>query len=325
MVAVRIGFIGVGRRATGHIRRAHARQDCEIVGFCDLVAEAAEARVAEFGSRAFTDARRMIEAARPDAVLITVPPFGHGEPEATCVEAGVPFLVEKPVHLDMDRAREIAASVRARGLVTSVGYQERYLDIVERLEREVAGRQVGMSFGYWMGGSPAGWWIRKEKSGGQAVEQTTHVFDLARHLFGPARAVYAAGVSGIIPLDDGRNIEDASAATIVFASGVVCVVTSACYLRVGQGVPAGLDVFCRDANLRYQRRRSLTLFTGEGSVTWNTQNDTEKDMLDGFLAAVQAKDPAAVRCPYEQGVEALELSLATNRALETGKVVDLPL
>ena len=322
---MRVGFIGVGRRATGHIRRVQAMEQHTLAGFCDLVAEAAEARAAQFGAPAFTDARRFLDAARPDAVVITIPPFAHGGPEGACLEAGVPFLMEKPVHLEIERAREIADQVERRGLVTAVGYQERYLDVVARLEQELAGRQVGVVFGYWMGGSPRGWWIRREQSGGQAVEQTTHVFDLARHLFGPVRAVYAAGVSGILPRDDGRNIEDASAATVHFASGVVAVITSACYLQVGGGVPAGLDVFCRDANLRYQRRRSLTRTTTADSVTWTAQNDSEHDMLVDFLAAAGAGDPARVRCPYAQGVEALELSLAVNRALETGRTVELPL
>jgi len=322
---MRIGFIGVGRRMTGHIRRIKGTADCEIVAFCDVAAEAAEARVAQFGGAAFTDVRQMLQTARPDAVLMGLPPFAHGEPETACVEAGVPFWLEKPVHLDIAAAREIAAGVAAKGLVTSVGYQERYLDIVERLETEVVSRKPGIAFGYWMGGSPAGWWVRREKSGGQAVEQTTHVFDLARHLFGPARRVYAAGITGLIPPDGVRNIEDASAATIEFESGVLAVITSACYLQVGQGVPAGLDVFCTDGNLRYQRRRSVTLTTAEGSTTWMNQNNSEADMLTDFLAAAAAKDPARVRCPYAQGVEAVELSLAVNRALDTQKAVDLPL
>jgi len=323
--AVRIGFIGVGRRMTGHIRRIRGMAECEIVGFCDLAAEAAQARAAEFGGRSFTDARQLLETARPEAVLMGLPPFGHGDPEAACIDAGVPFWLEKPVHLDIAAAREIAARASARRLVTAVGYQERYLDIVQRLEVEVAARRPGIAFGYWMGGSPSGWWVRREKSGGQAVEQTTHVFDLARHLFGPARRVYAAGITGLIPPDGVRNIEDASAATVEFVSGAVAVVTSACYLQVGQNVPAGLDVFCRDANLRYQRRRSLTLTTAEGSVTWTTQNDSEQDMLVDFLAAVRSGDPGRVRCPYIQGVEAVELSLAVNRALDGGRPVELPL
>ncbi len=322
---MRIGFIGVGRRMTGHIKRIQAMVDCEIVAFCDVAPEAAEARVAQFGGAAFTDARSMLEAARPDAVLMGLPPFAHGTAEAACIEAEVPFWMEKPVHLDIDQAREFAARVATKGIVTSVGYQERYLDIVERLETELASRNAGIAFGYWMGGSPAGWWVRKEKSGGQPVEQTTHVFDLARHLFGPARRIYAAGVTGIIPPDGVRNIEDASAATVEFASGVVAVISSACYLQVGQNVPAGLDVFCRDANLHYQRRHSLTLTTAGGSTTWSSHNDSEQDMLVDFLAAVRGGDPSRVRCSYAQGVEALELSLAVNRALETRRVVDLPL
>jgi predicted dehydrogenase len=41
--------------------------------------------------------------------------------------------------------------------------------------------------GYWVGGMPGvWWWRRRDTSGGQAVEQTIHLFDLARYLFGEA-------------------------------------------------------------------------------------------------------------------------------------------
>ncbi len=322
---MRVAFIGLGRRSTGHLRRVHAMEGVEIVGVCDLLSDLAETRAKEFGSRAFTDARTMLAQTDAEAAIVTLPPFAHGDAEDACLEAKVPFLLEKPVHLDISAARRIADRVAAQGLVTSVGYQERYLDIVERLEEAVRGRRVGVVFGHWMGGSPGGWWVRRDRSGGQAVEQTTHVFDLARHLFGPARRVFASGVRGILPPDGGRDIEDASAATIEFANGVVAVITSACYLQVRELVPAGLEVFCQDANIRYVRRRSLTVATASGSETWTVANDSETAMLADFLHAARAGDPKAVRCSYTAGVEAVELSLAVNRALETGAPVSLPL
>ena len=122
-----------------------------------------------------------------DAVYISIPPFAHGAPEKAVVAAGLPMFVEKPVHMDADEAKEIAAQVEDKGIITACGYQERYLDIIDKAQELLASRRVGFFMGYWMGGMPGGWWREKAKSGGQLMEQTTHEFDMARYLFGEVK------------------------------------------------------------------------------------------------------------------------------------------
>jgi hypothetical protein len=40
-----------------------------------------------------------------------------------------------------------------------------------------------------------------------------------------------------------------------------------------------------------------------------------------FIAAVRAGDAAGVQCSYPDGVKTLEISVAANRSMETGKPV----
>ena len=55
---------------------------------------------------------------------------------------------------------------------------------------------IGMALGRWMGGMPGvAWWRRQEGSGGQFVEQTTHIVDLLRYCAGEVTEVYAAAAS----------------------------------------------------------------------------------------------------------------------------------
>ena len=66
------------------------------------------------------------------------------------------------------------------------------------------GKTPVMAVGGWVGAAPKGtapihsWWVVKEKSGGQLVEQTTHTVDLARYLIGEAVEVWASAARGFV-------------------------------------------------------------------------------------------------------------------------------
>ena len=88
--------------------------------------------------------------------------------------------------------------------------------------------------GYWMGGFPGVlWWRRMEQSGGQMVEQTTHIFDLARYLCGEVQEVYAVYANRGQKQIPEYNIYDVGTATLRFASGVVGTIDV--YKRQAQG------------------------------------------------------------------------------------------
>ncbi len=108
--------MGAGWRTRSHTQHVHGWDDWTIVGICDVVAEAAESVVASFGGEVFRNATDMVARTRPDAVVIVVPPFAHGEAEDACLKAGVPFMVEKPIDLDLVRARSVASAQGGDGV-----------------------------------------------------------------------------------------------------------------------------------------------------------------------------------------------------------------
>lgn len=326
MAEVKVGFIGCGGNARRHMRDLLKVEDVKLVAFCDVVEEKANEVAVEHEGTAYTDLNDMIVKEQLDAVYISIPCDAHGAPERAAIEAGLPMFVEKPVHLEMAEAKEFAAAAEAKGLVTSAGYQERYLDVVEKAREALETRKVGVVMGYWMGGTPKlPWWVIKAKSGGQQVEQTTHVFDMARYLCGEVDRVFAGACTGIIHGVPNYDIEDASAVTLMFQNKAVGVIFSACYLQGAGNVPAGLDIFCPDLTINYQRRKSVTLHSADGSETFENQNEYCLDCDRAFIEAVRAGDPSLVRVTYPDAVKSLELSLAANRSLETGAPVDLPM
>src|SRR5688500_1983376 len=123
---VRIGFIGCGGNARGHMRSVAGVPGARIVGVCDVAPEAARLAGEQTGAEAYTDVRALLDRGDLSAVYVSIPVFAHGEPELAIVERGLPMLVEKPVALDMATARRVEAAAKEKDLLTCVGYQLRY-------------------------------------------------------------------------------------------------------------------------------------------------------------------------------------------------------
>jgi len=322
-MAVKIGFIGTGGIAKAHLKSLATINDAEVVSLCDIDEDKVKAAAKERKCSAYTDYNRMLGEEELDAVYICVPPFAHGAPEEACIEKGLHMFVEKPVHVDTAKAEEIADKIKDAGLITAVGYQDRYLDIIARVKELLRDRKPGMVMGYWMGGMPGvAWWRVKEQSGGQAVEQTTHIFDMARYLFGEVDTVYAQGTTGLMTDVENYDIEDASAVTLRFKSGLVAVIFSACFLKIGNR--SGLDIYCKDMMIEYKERASIKVLSpGKEPEEMKASNSYQVEVDRAFVEAVKTGDQGLVRSSYEDAVRSLALSTAANESMKTGQAIRL--
>ena len=69
---------------------------CDIIGVSDRSERIASDRAQRFGSRPFTDYRRMIEATKPEFVIALGRHCDMPDTFRFLVGAGVPFVMEKP-------------------------------------------------------------------------------------------------------------------------------------------------------------------------------------------------------------------------------------
>jgi predicted dehydrogenase len=273
-------------------------------------------------ANAYTDFRKMCKKEDLNAVYICTPPFAHGKQEMAAIKAKAHIFVEKPIHLNVAKAQAIASKLQGANLIGAVGYQDRYQDIIDKLKAYLASHPAGMFMGYWMGGMPGvAWWRRKEQSGGQHVEQTTHIFDMARYLFGEVDYVWADGRVGMMTEVPEYNIEDASAVTLKFKSGLTGTVFSACFLGVGSR--CGLDIWCKDAHVWYQER-TLIRITEKGKPApeeTKVANPYAVEEDRTFIQAVATGDASKIRSTYADAVRSLAVSLAATKSISTKKVV----
>ena len=58
---LKIGFLGAGGIAGHHLKQLQEMPEVEITAVCDTVLERARSRVQEFGGRAYTEFRQMLD------------------------------------------------------------------------------------------------------------------------------------------------------------------------------------------------------------------------------------------------------------------------
>ncbi|EJB02157.1 putative dehydrogenase [Rhizobium leguminosarum bv. trifolii WSM597] len=320
MEKTRLGFIGVGGIAHRHLGVLASFDDVELAAFADLDLGRADEAAMRFGARSFAHHREMLDTQQLDAVYICIPPFAHGEPERDLIQRQIPFFVEKPVSLGLAQAEDIAAGVANANLITAVGYHWRYLDIVDEAKSLLADNPAQLLSGYWLDSTPPPeWWWKEGKSGGQMVEQATHLLDLARWLIGDVTEVYGRASYKDRPEFPGLDVPTVTTASLTFETGVIANIASTCLLgwshRVGLHIFADrLAIELTDRDIMVDVGRGRPVRTADGDPVWRENRD--------FIDAVRGGENR-IRCPYGDAVATHRLALAVVSSARSGALVHL--
>ena len=346
-----IGCGGIGNYHLGHF--LGFKDIIEMVGFCDLIPERAEAFVEKYGEgKAYVDYKVMLEEAKPEAVFVCIPPYCHGEVEYTLIEKGIHFFVEKPLSLDIEQAKDILLKSEAKGLITASGFQCRYSNICEPTIDYVKRNKIYFVSCTRMGGIPmVDWWRNKELSGGQAVEQTIHQYDMIRYVYGEPDVVFSMNATGLIEnVPEGYKTDDESVTCVRYKNGTLGTIATGCYVEGGDAYDSSIIFSSASSRAEHKIISSLKIF-GEAPVTAedNTQgggsfvvkgdggvaaskggavvykNEGDAGILCDrtYIEAVIKGDGSAIRSPYRDALKSLAFTLACNKSMETGMPVKI--
>jgi len=133
---------------TGFIGRVHARSarlaGAELAGVAASSPESAERAAAELGAaRAFASADELVTADGIDVVHLCTPNHLHEPLALAALAAGKHVVCEKPVALDGDGARRIAAAAADAGRVVAVPFVYRFHPLVREARARVAAGELG--------------------------------------------------------------------------------------------------------------------------------------------------------------------------------------
>ncbi len=318
MREIKIGFIGCGGNANGHMNQLAGIEGARVVAVCDLQAERAQSAAEKHNADPYTAHQALLERDDLDAVYLSLPVFAHGQPELDVIERGLPFLVEKPVAINMDIAREVEAAVANVGIITCVGYQLRYLGSTKITQQILQGRTINMVIGkYWCStghGDPNAWLRQMNKSGGQLVEQATHTIDMMRYMGGEVETVYAMQANRFLKETD---CPDANSVSLQFTSGAVGSLT-ATWAYAGDWSNANiLDLLYEEELLNWNPSRVLVQEDGE----WVDKTEPSPTIDEVFVDAVRSGDASSILSPYSDAVKTLAISLAANQSAQENRPV----
>lgn len=163
-------------------------------------------------------------AAGPDGVVLATPNACHFEGAMACIEAGVPVLIEKPITTELDQAIHLTNAAEAQGVPVLTGHHRRHLPVCraarERIEAGALGTLVAAHAMFWLAKPDhyfdTAW--RRSAGAGPIFVNLVHDVDLLRFLLGEVTMVQAVQTNRI----RGHPVEDACAAVLTFASGLLC-------------------------------------------------------------------------------------------------------
>lgn len=321
MKEVKIGFIGCGGNANGHMNQLSGIEGVRIVAVCDVQPGRAQSAAEKHNAQAYTVHNALLERDDLDAVYLSLPVFVHGQPELDVIARGLPFFVEKPVAINMDIAREIEAAVAKANLITCVGYQLRYLGATRIVRNLLQDIPLNMVVGkYWCGtghGDPGTWLRQINKSGGQLVEQATHTIDMMRYLGGEVETVYAMQANRVLKDTD---CPDTNSVAIQFTSGAIGSLTTTWAYDPGDWSQANvLDIFYEAQMLNWNPSRVSLRESGE----WVEKTAAGPTIDEVFVEAVRTGEPANVLSPYSDAVKTLAISLAANLSAQEKRLVEI--
>jgi predicted dehydrogenase len=226
--------------------------------------------------------------------------------------------------------QETGRHIDEAGILAQVGYVCRYARITERALELLGGRPIAhIDSTYWSPTPETPWWRERARSGGQIVEQSTHVYDLHRYLAGDVTAATGSGTDGVLESD--IDFQDSTSVTMTHKSGAVSHVSSAC---ASPEFRFEVRVAAEDAVLELDYAEHALTGTVDGeTVSYEGDGDWYRREFESFLRAAadggtsgrddvpaEAREARSdVRSDFADATKTLALTLGAREAAESNR------
>ncbi len=329
MDEIRVGFIGCGGNASGHVGRVLDMGGCRVVGLCDVSRQSIE-RVQDrhkeqhpslVDAPTFANYEQMLAEVEMDAVEISTPHTLHFEQIMAALDKGLHVLTEKPMVCSVDHAHQVIEKAKEVGKILMVSYQ-RHLGAQYRYVRNqiMAGELGEIQFisalqdQKWYQGTMGLWRQQLALSGGgQLNDSGSHLLDIMLWMTG----LEVAEVQAYMEYFE-SEVDINSALSIRFRGGAMGTVSV-----VGNSPTGGMweditiwgtkaVVYIRQGEVLYKTQHSNEVYKVE-----NLPGSTTPDQ--NFVDAILGRDE--VQVPPECGLRVIELTEAAWASAESGRPV----
>ncbi len=264
-------------------------------------------------------------------VLICSSTDTHADLILAAAAAGKQIFCEKPVDLDLARARACAEAVKRAGVHCLVGFQRRYDPTFSALKTRIVKGEIGtpemLVITSRDPGAPPIPYIRS--SGGIFKDMLIHDFDIFRWILDDeADTVHANGSCLVDPAIDEAGDADCTAVTLRTKRGRLCQINTS--RRAAYGYDQRFEVLGSEGMLQAGNHAPTEVVASTASAV--SRDLPEHFFLERyraayanemahFFAVLAGRDK--LRTTIDDGVKALELADAATTSWKEGRIVKL--
>lgn len=323
-----VALLGAGRIGQIHAANIAAHPLLILSHVADVQTDAAQQLASRFGARS-ASVDDVLAAPQVNAVLVATSTDTHLELTLRASAAGKVVLCEKPVDMDLSRARAAASALRGQRVL--IGFNRRFDPNFAALKAGIGGDGIGPIESLQITSNdpaaPPVSYVRT--SGGMFTDMTIHDFDMARFLLGEEPVeVFAWGSALVDPAIGAVGDIDTARVLLKTASGKLCVIANS--RRSGFGYDQRVEAFCAGGMLSVgnMAENTVQVWKESGAQLAPFQNFFLERYALAFRAEIEhfaqvvagTADPAVT---FADGVAALALADAARRSLDSGTPMKL--
>jgi len=143
MKKLRVGLIGLGNVAVGHLQGYTEVNQVEVVAGTDLRKDRVSQMAKQWKFNAYTDYDKMINSENLDIVCILTPPGVRRQITESAAESGVHILCEKPITLTLEDAKAMITKCNKEGVKLFYGSCYRFLPACMKAKELIDTEELG--------------------------------------------------------------------------------------------------------------------------------------------------------------------------------------
>lgn len=212
-----------------------------------------------------------------EAVSISTPPFLHYEMAKQVLQAGKHLLLEKPITLNVDEAKELYQLAKDKNVIAIVDFEFRFVPEWQFFAELLSSNYIGnirLIKIDWLGSSradtsrPWNWYSSQEKGGGALGSLGSHAFDYINWLFGKVSKLNAHLITAIP-----ERINPITRELQTVYTDDTCLLS----LELVNGTPCQVSI---SAVVHAERTHWIEVYGDKGTLILGSKN--QKDYIHGF-------------------------------------------
>lgn len=225
-----VAVVGLGKMGLSHLSMINAHPDVRVVGVCDATGYMLDILTKYTGIPKFKDLTRMLDQARPDALIVATPTHLHSGMIREAFRRKIHVFCEKPLVLEPTESKELADLAVRSDLVTQVGYHNRFVGTFAEVHRLLSlgaigpvKRALAEAYGPVVLKQAGHTWRSQRSTGGGCLyDYAAHPLDLLTWYLGSPEAVSGSSLTTIFSAE----IDDAVASTLHYAEGTAQIIAN---------------------------------------------------------------------------------------------------